>query len=44
MGTTPSKKNNKYYGNEYPLYKPTDLNAGINTRNAKDYLSKIGIT
>jgi len=42
-GTTPSKKKKEYYGNEYPLYKPTDLNAGINTRDASDHLSKIGI-
>jgi len=42
-GTTPSKKKKEYYGSEYPLYKPTDLNAGINTRDASDHLSQIGI-
>ncbi len=43
-GTTPSKKVKEYYGNDYPLYKPTDLNAGINTREANDNLSTIGIS
>lgn len=43
-GTTPSKKVTEYYGKDFPLYKPTDLNAGINTRNAYDNISKLGIT
>jgi type I restriction enzyme S subunit len=43
-GTTPSKKVSEYYGNDFPLYKPTDLNAGINTRNASDNISKLGVT
>ena len=43
-GTTPSKKNSEYYGNDFPLFKPTDLNAGINTREALDNISKIGAT
>lgn len=43
-GTTPSKKVSEYYGNDFPLYKPTDLNAGINTRKASDNISKLGAT
>ena len=43
-GTTPSKKNNEYYGKDYPLYKPTDLNAGINSRFASDNISELGAT
>ena len=43
-GTTPSKKVPEYYGKDFPLYKPTDLNAGINTRNASDNISKLGAT
>jgi len=43
-GTTPSKKVVEYYGNDFPLYKPTDLNAGINTREASDNISKLGAT
>ena len=41
-GTTPSKQNKEYYGNDYPFYKPSDLDAGINTVKASDGLSKIG--
>ncbi|MHB8580410.1 MAG: restriction endonuclease subunit S [Ignavibacteriaceae bacterium] len=41
-GTTPSKKVKEYYGNDFPFYKPTDLNAGINTRDAIDNISKLG--
>ncbi|MCD8297048.1 MAG: restriction endonuclease subunit S, partial [Prevotella sp.] len=41
-GNTPSKENLSYYGNEYPFYKPTDLEQGINTIVAYDNLSKIG--
>lgn len=43
-GSTPSKKNIEFYGNDYPLYKPTDLNAGINTSEAADNISKLGAT
>ncbi|MCH7973856.1 MAG: restriction endonuclease subunit S [Bacteroidetes bacterium] len=43
-GTTPSKKNIEFYGNDYPLYKPTDLNAGINTLVSADNISKLGAT
>jgi type I restriction enzyme S subunit len=41
-GSTPSKNNLKYYGDNYPFFKPTDLDAGINTINALDNLSKEG--
>jgi type I restriction enzyme S subunit len=42
-GTTPSKKNKDYYGDEYPFFKPTDLEAGYNVRIAREYLSSEGI-
>ena len=41
-GTTPSKSNVEYYGNEIPFFKPTDLQQGINTIIASDNLSKLG--
>jgi type I restriction enzyme, S subunit len=41
-GTTPSKGNSEYYGNEIPFFKPTDLRQGINTILASDNLSKLG--
>ncbi|BDQ01817.1 MAG: restriction endonuclease subunit S [Ignavibacterium sp.] len=43
-GTTPPKNNSDYYGTSFPLYKPTDLNFGINTRDALDNLSELGAT
>lgn len=43
-GTTPAKKNFEFYGNDFPLYKPTDLNSGINTRDADDNISNLGAT
>ena len=43
-GTTPSKTNMDYYKNDYPLYKPTDLNAGYYTRESADQISKLGAT
>lgn len=42
-GTTPSKLNTTFYGDDYPFFKPTDLEAGINVRAANDNLSKEGI-
>lgn len=42
-GTTPSKAISEYYGTEYPFYKPSDLEAGINVHQSIDGLSKIGI-
>ena len=41
-GTTPSKSVAGYYGNDYPLYKPTDLEQGINTITSSDALSAEG--
>jgi type I restriction enzyme S subunit len=41
-GSTPSKSNARYYGNDYPFFKPTDLDAGINTLHSIDNLSKEG--
>lgn len=41
-GTTPSKQNKEYYGDDYPFYKPSDLDAGIYTVKASDGLSKVG--
>lgn len=42
-GGTPSKKKPEFYSqNDYPFYKPTDLNAGIDVNNSKDYLSTLG--
>lgn len=40
-GSTPSKNNPKFYGNDYPLFKPSDLGSG-NTIKASDNLSKLG--
>jgi type I restriction enzyme S subunit len=42
-GTTPSKKNPEFYGEEYPFYKPTDLEAGENVIKSTDGLSNLGI-
>ena len=41
-GTTPSKKRNDFYGNDVPLFKPTDLNQGYFVYEAQDNLSFIG--
>lgn len=41
-GSTPSKSEAEYYGDEIPFYKPTDLNQGYFTQIAKDNLSIIG--
>ena len=40
-GSTPSKSNSEYYGNEYPFYKPQDLDKNI-VSEASEYLSEIG--
>jgi type I restriction enzyme S subunit len=42
-GSTPSKKISTYYSNDFPFYKPTDLEAGYNVRSSSDNLSKLGI-
>ncbi|WP_435366239.1 restriction endonuclease subunit S [Campylobacter jejuni] len=41
-GTTPSKNNPNFYGNEYPLFKPSDLNGDMIIKYASDNLSKLG--
>lgn len=42
-GTTPPKINPDFYSNDYPFYKPTDLEAGINVIESTDGLSELGI-
>ena len=42
-GTTPSKTNQEYYGDDFPLYKPTDLDAGKNVIESSDGLTKAGL-
>ncbi len=42
-GNTPSKKEQKYYAKDYPLYKPGDLDEGYVTNDSKDGLSEEGI-
>jgi type I restriction enzyme S subunit len=42
-GTTPRKNVKSNYGDDYPFYKPTDLETGINVRNAREYLSVKGL-
>lgn len=41
-GSTPSTKNNEYYGNDYPFYKPTDLDAGYDVHDSIDHVSTAG--
>jgi type I restriction enzyme S subunit len=41
-GSTPPTKNPELYGNEYPFFKPTDLEAGFNVIESRDYLSHAG--
>jgi len=41
-GTTPSKKRDDFYGNDFPLFKPTDLNQGYFVYQAQDNLSDLG--
>ena len=41
-GGTPSKKNPEYYGNSFPFFKPSDLDAGRNVFDASEYLSEEG--
>ena len=41
-GGTPAKDNPSFYGQRYPLYKPSDLEQGDNTRLATDMLSEEG--
>lgn len=41
-GGTPSKKNPEYYGDQFPFFKPTDLDAGRHVIKASEYLSESG--
>lgn len=41
-GSTPSKKKSEYYGEEFPFFKPADLDAGRKTKIASEYLSSEG--
>ena len=41
-GSTPSTKHPEYYGDDYPFYKPTDLNYGYFVETAKDTISTKG--
>ena len=41
-GSTPTKKNNKLYGNDYPFYKPTDLDQAYYVVSAINNLSSLG--
>ena len=42
-GTTPSKACSEYYGDDYPFFKPTDLNYGYYVKASNDKLSKLGV-
>lgn len=41
-GTTPPTRNPALYGGKLPFFKPTDLEQGINVREARTYLSELG--
>ena len=41
-GSTPSKSDLSYYGGNFPLYKPSDLDAGRHTNTASEYLTTKG--
>lgn len=41
-GTTPSTRDQSLYGKEVPFFKPTDLDAGYNVVNARQFLSHRG--
>lgn len=41
-GSTPSKDNAEYYGDDFPFYKPTDLNNGYCVEAASDNVSPKG--
>nr|WP_017554060.1 restriction endonuclease subunit S [Heyndrickxia coagulans] len=41
-GSTPSKKNLKYYGGDFPFIKPVDLEQGNQVLHASEYLSNEG--
>lgn len=41
-GSTPSKNKPEYYGDDFPFFKPADLEAGRHTVVASEYLSELG--
>ena len=41
-GSTPSKKNEEYYGGDFPFFKPADLDTGDRVYEATEYLSDEG--
>ena len=41
-GSTPSTKDSSLYGNDYPFYKPTDLDAGFEVYHSEDSVSERG--
>ena len=41
-GSTPPKEQTEYYGDDYPFYKPTDLEQGVSVVKAMDNLSSLG--
>jgi type I restriction enzyme S subunit len=41
-GNTPSTKERSYFGGNVPFFKPTDLDAGYQVRDARTYLSEAG--
>lgn len=41
-GGTPNKKKSEYYGNEFPFFKPADLDSGRHVFKASEYLSEQG--
>jgi type I restriction enzyme S subunit len=41
-GGTPRKKDPEYYGNEFPFFKPSDLDSGRHVYVASEYLSDLG--
>lgn len=41
-GTTPPTKDASYYGDAVPFFKPTDLDAGYNVIEARQFLSRVG--
>lgn len=43
-GSTPSKKHPEYYGDEFPFFKPSDLDAGRFVYEASEYLTDAGIS
>ncbi|MBD2254462.1 restriction endonuclease subunit S [Nostoc parmelioides] len=43
-GSTPLKKNPAFFGENIPFYKPTDLDAGYEVIEAREYLSELGVS